>query len=311
MGSQNIWRDLATEQQQERKLLDTLREALRKRPTDLWRPEQCWVFYTQERTLTSSPRSSGSRKNPGPHPRERGSGRLPFHLASLGSPTEGLSCSGSSHMCVSVYVHILSKMLRLEQAKQNKHFPSQLTALRETAQLSFQAQVWCPFMLMGSRQEAEALWLLGAGNAWFLVCGGQALMRIFPSGHWGGVRMLFVIVAMFSKSSEKTVREARKRSYLKSCSFGTSVLFPPLESPDLSYPLRGLVSSTCILLDTSDRNPRSEIPRSTVLWGYTDTAGWHPQLSACWVETNLDNKQTCLEPWILSDSLIIPQTPAR
>lgn len=76
-------------------------------------------------------------------------------------------------MCVSLYVRILSKTLRLEQAKQNKHFPSQLTALRETAQLSFQAQVWCPLMLMGSRQEAEALWLLGAGNAWFLVCGGE------------------------------------------------------------------------------------------------------------------------------------------
>ena len=73
------------------------------------------------------------RKNPGPHLRELGSGRLPVHLASLGSPTEGLSCSGSSHMCVSVYVHILSKTLRLEQAQQNKHFPSQLTALRETA----------------------------------------------------------------------------------------------------------------------------------------------------------------------------------
>jgi len=67
-------------------------------------------------------------------------------------------------------------------------------------------------MLMGSRQEAEALWLLGAGNAWFLVCGGWALMHIFPSGHWGGVRVLFVTVAMFSKSSEKTVREARRRS---------------------------------------------------------------------------------------------------
>ena len=103
---------------------------------------------------------------------------------------------------------------------------------------------------------------LASGSRKCLVSGlwGRALMRIFLSGHQGRVRVLFVTVAMFPTSSEKIVRETRRRSYLKSCSFGTSVSFPPLESPDLSYTPRGLISSTCILLDTSDRNPWSEIP---------------------------------------------------
>ena len=63
MGSQKVWRDLATEQQ-ERKQSDTFREALRKGPTDLWRPEQWWVFYTRERILTSSPQVIWSQEEP-------------------------------------------------------------------------------------------------------------------------------------------------------------------------------------------------------------------------------------------------------
>ena len=165
-------------------------------------------------------------------------------------------------------------------------------------------------MLMGSRQEDEALWLLGAGSAWFLVCGGRALMCIFPSGHWGGVRVLFVPVAMFSKSSEKTVREARRRSYLKAAVL-EPLSFPPLVNSDLSCPLRGLVSSTWILLDTSDRNPRSEIPRSTVLWGYTDTAGWHPQLSACWVGTDSDNRPAGNPEFSMTPSSFPRHLPGR
>lgn len=150
---------------------------------------------------------------------------------------------------------------------------------------------------------------LASGSRKCLVSGlwGRALMRIFLSGHQGRVRVLFVTVAMFPTSSEKIVRETRRRSYLKSCSFGTSVSFPPLESPDLSYTLRGLISSTCILLDTSDRNPWSEIPWSTVLWGYTDTAGWHPQLSACWVGTNQITNRPAWNPEFSVTLLLFPR----
>ena len=165
-------------------------------------------------------------------------------------------------------------------------------------------------MLMGSRQEAEALWLLGAGSAWFLVCGGRALMCIFPSGHWGGVRVLFVPVAMFSKSSEKTVREARRRSYLKSCSFGTSVISSSGE-PRPQLPSEGPRQQH---MDSSGYKWQKPMVRNSPIncpLRIHRHCGWHPQLSACWVGTDSDNRPAGNPEFSMTPSSFPRHLPGR
>lgn len=77
---------------------------------------------------------------------------------------------------------------------------------------------WLIIIPVWSRQEAKEPWLPGAGYAWCLAVG-VALMSILQvrplGGGGGGARVPLVTIPMFAKATEKTVRKARRRNYLK------------------------------------------------------------------------------------------------
>ena len=154
----------------------------------------------------------------------------------------------------------------------------------------------------------SGFWELEAPGFWF-VGGGRWCASFHLAIGVGSGCCLSLLPC--SQNPQKRLSERHGGGVIWKAAVLEPLSFPPLVNSDLSCPLRGLVSSTWILLDTSDRNPRSEIPRSTVLWGYTDTAGWHPQLSACWVGTDSDNRPAGNPEFSMTPSSFPRHLPGR